>query len=87
MRITVNGEAREVAAANLAEALRALDYADAVVATGLNSEFVPGRRRGMTSVPDGDRIEIVSSRRGWRSGGSMRTRSRLIGTHSALCYM
>ena len=27
MRITVNGEAKEIAAANLAEALAALDYA------------------------------------------------------------
>ena len=34
----------EVAAETLAGALEALDYADAVVATALNGEFVPGAK-------------------------------------------
>jgi sulfur carrier protein len=64
MQITVNGEPREVAARNLNEALQALDYADAVVATALNGEFVPARKREAAAVNEGDRIEIVAPRQG-----------------------
>ncbi len=64
MLITVNGEPREIAAANLAEALAALDYADAIVATAVNGDFVPARRRAVTRVEDGDRIEILAPRQG-----------------------
>ncbi len=62
--ILVNGEPRDIAAATLAEALVALDYAEAVVATALNGEFVPKRKRGQTSLAEGDRIEIVAPRQG-----------------------
>jgi sulfur carrier protein len=62
--ITVNGEPHTLAAANLAEALAALDFADAVVATALNGEFVPKRKREETPLKDGDRIEIVAPRQG-----------------------
>jgi sulfur carrier protein len=64
MTLFVNGEPREVAAANLAEALRALDYADAIVATALNGEFVPARKREAVALKDGDRVEIVAPRQG-----------------------
>jgi sulfur carrier protein len=64
MRITVNGEAKEITAANLAEALAALDYADAIVATALNGEFVPARKRDAAGLKEGDRIEIVAPRQG-----------------------
>jgi sulfur carrier protein len=64
MRITVNGEAKEIAAANLGEALAALDYADAIVATALNGEFVPARKREAAGLKEGDRIEIVAPRQG-----------------------
>jgi len=60
----VNGEPRAIEAANLADALQKLDYADAVVATALNGEFVPARKRETTPVKDGDRIEIVAPRQG-----------------------
>ena len=43
MTLIVNGETRDVAAATLADALTALDYGDAMVATALNGEFVPTR--------------------------------------------
>ena len=46
MTLIVNGEPREVAAGTLAEALQALDYGEAKVATALNGEFVPARARG-----------------------------------------
>ena len=64
MNITVNGEPQEIAAANLAEALVALDFAEAVVATALNGEFVPKRKRAETPLAEGDRIEIVAPRQG-----------------------
>ena len=62
--LTVNGEPRELAATTLAEALTALDYADAVVATALNGDFVPRRKRAETPLAEGDRIEIVAPRQG-----------------------
>jgi sulfur carrier protein len=62
--LIVNGEPNKIAARTLAEALRALGYADAIVATALNGEFVPSRKREATPVRDGDRIEIVAPRQG-----------------------
>lgn len=64
MRLIVNGVERDVAAETLAEALQALDYADAVVATALNSEFVPARARAETRLAEDDRIEILAPRQG-----------------------
>ena len=64
MTLIVNGEPRDIMAANLLEALIALDYADAIVATALNGDFVPARSRAATLVMDGDRIEIVAPRQG-----------------------
>jgi sulfur carrier protein len=64
MALAVNGEPRKIAAATLAEAIAALDLADAVVATALNGEFVPKRQRAATLLKDGDRIEIVAPRQG-----------------------
>ncbi len=63
-RLIVNGEPTELAASNLADALKALDYAEAKVATALNGEFVPARSREATPVKDGDRIEILAPRQG-----------------------
>jgi sulfur carrier protein len=64
MTLIVNGEPREVFVGTLAEALQALDYGEAKVATALNGEFVPARARDATPVRDGDRIEIVAPRQG-----------------------
>jgi sulfur carrier protein len=64
MTLIVNGEKREVAGGTLADALRALNYGEAKVATALNGEFVPARARGLTSVKDGDRLEILAPRQG-----------------------
>jgi sulfur carrier protein len=64
MKLVVNGEQQEVAAATLAEALRSLDFGEATVATALNGEFVPARSRDATPLRDGDQIEIVAPRQG-----------------------
>jgi sulfur carrier protein len=62
--MTVNGSPIASAAGTLADLVIEQGYADAKVATALNGEFVPARRRAETSVADGDRIEILSARQG-----------------------
>ena len=62
--IIANGEPRTVAARTLGEALEALGYGDTIVATAVNGEFGPARRRVATPIADGDRIEIVAPRQG-----------------------
>ena len=62
--LIVNGEPREIGAATLAQALEALGYGEAKVATALNGEFVPARARAATRLKEGDRIEIVAPRQG-----------------------
>jgi sulfur carrier protein len=64
MKIIVNGAEREVGATTLAEALLALEYADAIVATALNGRFVAARLREATTLSEGDKIEIVAPRQG-----------------------
>ena len=64
MKITVNGQERDLDAATVAEALRKLDYEEAAVATALNGEFVPRRARAAAGVKDGDRLEVLAPRQG-----------------------
>jgi sulfur carrier protein len=64
MKLVVNGEMQDVPAATLADALQSLDLAEAKIATALNGEFVPARKRQATALKDGDRIEIVAPRQG-----------------------
>lgn len=64
MRLFVNGVAREVAATTLAQALGALDYGEAIVATALNGSFVPASRRDSTVLADGDALEILAPMQG-----------------------
>jgi sulfur carrier protein len=64
VRLIVNGVEQDVPAETLAAALQALDYADAVVATALNGEFVPARERGARPLAEGDRVEILAPRQG-----------------------
>ena len=62
--ITVNGASVATGAATLAALVAEQDLADARVATAVNGDFVPERRRAETPLSDGDRIEIVSARQG-----------------------
>ncbi len=64
MKLVVNGVEQNVAAETLAAALAALDYGQTLVATALNGEFVPARKRAETILSEGDRIEIVAPRQG-----------------------
>jgi len=64
MRISVNGQTHDAAAATLAELLAELGYEDQTVATALNQNFVRGADRAATPLSDGDAVEIVSPRQG-----------------------
>ncbi len=64
MRILVNGAWRDTGAADLAGALRELGYADAVVATALNGEFVPASSRPAARLTEGDRLEVLAPMQG-----------------------
>ena len=64
MRIVLNGEPRALRAAQLAEALAELGYADAAIATAVNGEFVPAPARAGRALAEGDRIEVLAPRQG-----------------------
>jgi len=60
MQLSVNGEATELKAEQLAEALIELGYADAIVATALNGTFVPEEERAETRLQTNDAIEVLA---------------------------
>jgi len=58
--ITVNGEARRLAAgATVADVLAQMDTAGKRVAVERNGEIVPKSKHGATKLADDDRLEIV----------------------------
>jgi sulfur carrier protein len=60
MRVTVNGEAREVPEAMTVRGLiELLDLADGPVAVEKNGEVVPRAEHRETALADGDVLEIV----------------------------
>jgi sulfur carrier protein len=64
MKILVNGNWREVAAHTLQDVLQELGYANATIATAVNSNFVPHTARAQSSLHEGDRLEIVTPMQG-----------------------
>ncbi len=65
MQIIVNGAARDVSAqADIAVALSELGFADAVVATALNGQFVPTGVRSATVLSPGDQLEVLAPMQG-----------------------
>lgn len=64
MKLTVNGTPQEVAATTLAEALVALGYGAARVATAVNEAFVPQGARAECHLSEGDRLEILAPQQG-----------------------
>lgn len=60
MRLTVNGDARELPdGATVAALIAHLGVAERKVAVERNLEIVPKSQYGATALSDGDRIEIV----------------------------
>jgi len=64
MRVTVNGESREIAADSVAALLRELDYEGTHFAIALNYDVVPKSRWTETRLKTGDEIEIITPRQG-----------------------
>jgi sulfur carrier protein len=64
VKILVNGSWRDTGAVDLAAALLELGYAEAVVATALNGEFVPATARQGARLSEGDRIEVLAPMQG-----------------------
>ena len=64
MRISVNGETREVEGRTLADLLDELGYGGVVVATAVNGDFAPMDRRGSTALTDGDEVEVLAPMQG-----------------------
>jgi sulfur carrier protein len=64
MKVVLNGDAREIAAVNLDQALSELGYSDSSVATAVNGTFIPKTQRRSQLLGDGDRIEVVAPMQG-----------------------
>lgn len=64
MTLLLNGEPREVEATTLEQALAELGYAGKVVATAVNGDFVPARKRETVKLAEGYRIEVVAPMQG-----------------------
>ena len=64
MHIIVNGERREITAADLSGLLDELDYEGSHVAIAVNYHVVPRARWADTALASGDQIEIITPRQG-----------------------
>lgn len=64
MKLTVNGEALEFDAGNLADLLAKLDYEGDWLATAVNGDLVHREERAVQPLKEGDRIEILSPMQG-----------------------
>ncbi|MBQ0914300.1 MULTISPECIES: sulfur carrier protein ThiS [Streptomyces] len=65
MKISVNGEPREVAAGTALDALvGTLTSAPSGVAAALNETVVPRARWAATPLADGDRVEVLTAVQG-----------------------
>ncbi|WOH67638.1 sulfur carrier protein ThiS [Bradyrhizobium sp. BWA-3-5] len=64
MRVTVNGEARDITAKRVDALLTELDYEGTHFAIALNYDVVPKSRWAETALKAGDEIEIITPRQG-----------------------
>jgi len=64
MRVTVNGEQRDIAATRVDALLAELDYEGAHFAIAVNYDVVPKSRWSETPLKAGDEIEIITPRQG-----------------------
>ena len=62
--IKINGRTLATGASTLDLLVAEQDFGGARVATAVNGEFVPERRRAEIRLADGDHVEIVSIRQG-----------------------
>ena len=64
MRVTVNGETKEIASARVDALLSELEYEGTHFAIALNYDVVPKSRWAETQLKAGDEIEIITPRQG-----------------------
>jgi sulfur carrier protein len=64
MRVTVNGEQREIAASSVDALLSELEYEGSHFAIALNFDVLPRSRWAETPIRNGDEIEIITPRQG-----------------------
>jgi len=64
MRVTVNGEQKEVAATRIDALLGELEFEGTHFAIAVNYDVVPKARWAETALADGDTVEILTPRQG-----------------------
>ena len=64
MRVTINGEAREIASTRVDALLGELDYEGTHFAIAVNYDVLPKSRWAETTLKNGDEIEIITPRQG-----------------------
>jgi sulfur carrier protein len=64
MRVTINGETREIAATRIDALLSELEYEGSHFAIALNFDVLPKSRWAETHLKAGDEIEIITPRQG-----------------------
>ena len=64
MRVTVNGEQREISASRVDALLSELDYEGTHFAIALNFDVLPKSKWAETPLQPGDEIEIITPRQG-----------------------
>jgi len=64
MRVTVNGEQREIASSRVDALLSELEYEGTHFAVALNYDVLPRSRWAETPLQAGDAIEIITPRQG-----------------------
>ncbi|KRR18864.1 sulfur carrier protein ThiS [Bradyrhizobium retamae] len=64
MRVTINGEQREIASERVDALLSELEYEGTHFAIALNYDVLPKSRWAETALKAGDEIEIITPRQG-----------------------
>ncbi len=64
MKITLNGEVRDLAGPTVQDALQQIGLGAAKVATAMNGDFLPAGMRMTTTLKDGDALEVVAPMQG-----------------------
>ena len=64
MRVTVNGESKDVAATRVDALLGELEFEGTHFAIAVNYDVVPRTRWSETQLADGDTVEILTPRQG-----------------------
>ena len=64
MRVTVNGEVREIGSRSVDALLSELEYEGTHFAIALNFDVLPKNRWAETPLKNGDEIEIITPRQG-----------------------